>query len=233
VGDDATIGPFAVIEGRVELGDRVVIGAGAFVGAGCRIGDETILMPRVVLYPGTLVGRRCRIHAGAVLGADGFGFTTTSGRHRKVPQVGRVVVGDDVEIGANTAIDRAMLGETRIGEGTKIDDLVMVAHGVELGRGCLLAAQVGIAGSTRIGDGATLAGQVGVIGHLEIAGGTVVASKAAVYEDVPEARRIAGIPATDHMRWKRTQALVARLPELRAELRDLRRRLAELESRAR
>ena len=230
LGHEITVGPFAVIEDGVATGDRIVVGAGAFVGSGCRIGDDTVVMPRAVLYPDTVVGQRCLIHAGAVLGADGFGFATVAGRHHKVPQVGRVVVEDDVEIGANTTIDRAMIGETRIGEGTKIDDLVMVAHGVRLGRSCLLAAQAGIAGSSRLGDGVTLAGQVGVAGHLELAAGTVVASKAAVYADVLEAGLVAGIPATPHVRWKRSQALVARLPEIRAELRELRRRVAELEA---
>jgi UDP-3-O-[3-hydroxymyristoyl] glucosamine N-acyltransferase len=230
LGREVTIGPFAVIEDAAELGDRSVVAAGAVVGAGCRIGAETVILPRAVLYPGTLVGQRCLIHAGVVLGADGFGFATAGGQHHKVPQVGCVVVEDDVEIGANTTIDRAMLGETVVGEGTKIDDLVMVAHGVRLGRGCLIAAQSGIAGSSRLGDRVTLAGQVGIIGHIEIASGTVVASKAAVYSDVEQAGLIGGIPATEHLRWKRSQALVARLPEIWAELRDLRRRVSELEA---
>lgn len=230
LGREVTIGPFAVIEEAVEIGDRAVVAAGAFVGAGSRIGADTVILPRAVLYPGTLVGQRCLIHAGVVLGADGFGFATAEGRHHKVPQVGRVVIEDDVEIGANTTIDRAMLGETVVGEGTKIDDLVMLAHGVRLGRGCLIAAQCGIAGSSKLGDRVTLAGQVGVIGHIEIAAGTVVASKAAVYGDVERAGLIGGIPATEHLRWKRSQALVSRLPEIWAELRELKRRVAELEA---
>jgi len=231
LGTEVTVGPFAVIEDAVEIGDRAVVAAGAYVGAGSRIGAETVIFPRSVLYPGTLVGRRCLIHAGVVLGADGFGFATADGRHHKVPQVGRVVIEDDVEIGANTTVDRAMLGETVVGEGTKIDDLVMVAHGVRLGRGCLIAAQCGIAGSSRLGDRVTLAGQAGVSGHLEIAPGTIVASKAAVYGDVEKGGMIAGIPATEHVRWKRSQALVARLPEIWAELRGLRRRVGNLEER--
>ena len=230
LGQDVTVGPFAVIEDAVEIGERAVVAAGAFIGAGCRIGAGTVILPRAVLYPGTLVGCRCLIHAGVVLGADGFGFATAGGRQHKVPQVGRVVIEDDVEIGANTTVDRAMLGETVVGEGTKIDDLVMVAHGVRLGRACLIAAQCGIAGSTRLGDHVTLAGQVGITGHLEIAPGTVVASKAAVYADVEKGGLIAGIPATAHMRWKRSQALVARLPEIWAELRELRRRVSDLEA---
>jgi UDP-3-O-[3-hydroxymyristoyl] glucosamine N-acyltransferase len=230
LGSDVTVGPFAVIEEGVEIGDRAVVAAGAYVGAACRVGADTVILPRAVLYPGTVVGSRCVIHAGVVLGADGFGFATSGGRHHKVPQVGCVVVEDDVEIGANAAVDRAMLGETVIGEGTKIDDLVMIAHGVRVGRGCLIAAQCGVAGSTRLGDHVTLAGQVGVIGHIEIASGTVVASKAAIYADVEKGGLIGGIPATDHVRWKRSQALVARLPEIWAELRALRRRVHDMET---
>jgi UDP-3-O-[3-hydroxymyristoyl] glucosamine N-acyltransferase len=230
LGSDVAIGAFAVIEPGARLGDRVSIGPGSVVGQGAEVGDESVLMARVVLYPGTSVGRRCRIHAGAVLGADGFGFATSAGVHHKVPQLGRVVIEDDVEIGANTAIDRGTLGETRIGRGTKIDDLVMVAHGVRIGAACLLAAQAGIAGSTRVGAGVTFAGQAGAAGHLHIGDGAIVAAKSAVFDDVAPRAFVAGIPAIDHVRWKRTQALVRRLDELRRELRELGRRLDALEA---
>jgi UDP-3-O-[3-hydroxymyristoyl] glucosamine N-acyltransferase len=232
LGRDVEIGPFAVIDEAAVLADRVAVGAGCFVGRGVMVGEDTRLMPRVVLYPGTRVGRRCLIHSGVVLGGDGFGFATADGTHAKVPQVGRVVVEDDVEIGANSAVDRAMLGETRIGRGTKIDDLVMVAHGVRLGPGCLLAAQSGIAGSTRIGAGARLAGQSGVAGHLELGDGLTVAAKSAVLEDAPAGAFVSGIPAIDHRRWRRAQAVMRRLPELQREVRDLRARVAELQRRA-
>jgi UDP-3-O-[3-hydroxymyristoyl] glucosamine N-acyltransferase len=188
-------------------------------------------MPRVVLYRGTRVGARCRIHAGVVLGGDGFGFATSDGLHRKIPQVGRVVVEDDVEIGANSTVDRATLGETVIGAGTKIDDLVMVAHGVRIGPGCLLAAQAGIAGSTRVGAGVTFAGQSGVSGHLELGDRCVVAAKSAVLRDLPPGSFVSGIPAFDHRKWRRSQALFSRLPELRSEIRKLERRLESLEQR--
>jgi UDP-3-O-[3-hydroxymyristoyl] glucosamine N-acyltransferase len=211
----------------------VVVGAGCVIGDGCHIGPESELAPRVVLYPGTWIGARCLIHAGVVLGADGFGFATVAGEHHKVPQVGRVVIEDDVEIGANSAVDRAMLGATRIGAGTKIDDLVMIAHGVRLGERCLLAGQAGVAGSASLGAGVTLAGQAGVAGHLEIGGGAVVAAKSAVFEDLPERSFVAGIPAVDHRRWKRALALQKRLPELRRSLRDLEERLQALEQRPR
>ena len=164
-----------------------------------------------------------------MLGADGFGFATTDGKHLKVPQVGRVVVGDDVEIGANSAVDRAMLGETRIGAGSKIDDLVMIGHGVRLGPGALLAAQAGIAGSSRLGAGATLAGQAGIAGHLKLGDRVTVAAKSAVFQDLPGPSIVAGVPAVDHRRWKRAQVLIKKLPELRREMRELQRRLDGLE----
>jgi UDP-3-O-[3-hydroxymyristoyl] glucosamine N-acyltransferase len=230
LGADVAIGPFAVVGTGVRLGDRVVVGAGAVIGDGSAIGPDSVLMPRVVLYAGTSVGARCLIHAGVVLGGDGFGFATTSGTHRKVPQLGRVVVEDDVEIGANSTVDRGTLGETKIGRGTKIDNLVMVAHGVVIGPHGLLAAQAGIAGSTRIGSHVMMAGQSGVIGHLKMGDRVVVAAKTAVFADVADGAFIAGVPAVDHRAWKRSLALVKMLPELRSKLRTLEERLAALEN---
>jgi len=230
LGAEVSIGPFAVIGEEARLGDRAVVGPGAVVGDGCELGDDAVLRPGAVLYPGTRVGARCLIHAGVVLGADGFGFATSRGVHRKVPQLGRVVVEDDVEIGANSAVDRAMLGETRIGRGTKIDDLVMVAHGVTIGPDGLFAAQSGIAGSTRIGKGATFAGQSGAAGHLRIGDGAVIAAKSAVFADVGDRAVVAGIPAIDHRAWKRAQAQAKALPELRARVRALETRIAALEA---
>ncbi|HEX6851594.1 MAG TPA: UDP-3-O-(3-hydroxymyristoyl)glucosamine N-acyltransferase [Candidatus Polarisedimenticolaceae bacterium] len=232
LGEAVQVGPFAVIGDRSSIGARAVVGAGVVVGEGCVIGDDTVLAPRVVLYPRSVVGARCLVHAGVVLGADGFGFATSRGVHHKVPQVGRVVVGDDVEIGANAAVDRGAVDDTVVGDGTKIDDLVMVAHGVSLGKGCLLAAQSGIAGSTRVGAYGVFAGQSGSAGHLEIGERTVVAAKTAVFADVPAGSFVAGIPAVDHRQWKRAQAALKKLPELRAELRELRARLEALENRA-
>jgi len=230
LGQDVSIGAFAVIGAGARVGDRVQIGAGAVLGDRCTVGDDSVLKPRVVLYPGTSVGARCLIHAGAVLGGDGFGFATSAGTHRKVPQLGRVVVEDDVEIGANSTIDRGTLGETRIGCGTKIDNLVMVAHGVTIGPHGLLAAQTGVAGSTRIGSHVTMAGQSGTSGHLRLGDRVIVAAKTAVFSDVADGTFVAGIPAVDHRAWKRSIALVKMLPELRTRLRALEDRLMALES---
>ena len=184
-----------------------------------------------MLYPGTWVGARCLIHSGVVLGGDGFGFATTEGRHVKLPQVGRVVVEDDVEIGANSAIDRGTLDETRIGEGSKLDDLVLVGHGVQLGAGCLLAGQVGIAGSTRVGHHTVFAGQSGAAGHLEIPPGTIVGAKSALLADPPGPGLVLGIPAVDHREWKRAQAALRRLGGLRRELQRVQRSIGEIERR--
>jgi UDP-3-O-[3-hydroxymyristoyl] glucosamine N-acyltransferase len=229
--EEVAIGPFAVIEEGPRLEAGVSVGAGCVVGRDCRVGRESELMPRVVLYPGTQVGPRCLIHSGVVLGADGFGFATSAGRHHKIPQVGRVVIEADVEIGANSAVDRATLGETCVGEGSKIDDLVMIAHGVRIGPGALLAAQSGISGSSRVGARATFAGQSGAAGHLELGEGVVVAAKSAVLRDLPAGAFVAGIPAVNHLQWKRSQALVQKLPGLRREIRLLERRLSRLEDR--
>lgn len=230
VGRDVAIAPFAVIGDGTRLGDRVAVGAGAVIGGGSTVGDDSILHPRVVLYPGTSVGSRCILHAGVVLGGDGFGFATSKGAHKKVPQLGRVVVEDDVEIGANSTIDRGTLGETTIGRGTKIDNLVMVAHGVVIGPHGLLAAQSGIAGSTRIGSHVMMGGQAGAAGHLRIGDRVAVAAKAAVFSDVDDRAFIAGIPAVEHRAWKRSLALVKMLPDLRSRLRALEERLASLEA---
>jgi len=230
VDPSAEIGAFAVVEEGARVGARVRIAPGCYLGRGARVGDDTVVHPGAVLYARTRVGERCIVHAGVVLGADGFGFALDDGVHRKIPQVGRVVVEDDVEIGANSTVDRGALEDTVIGAGTKIDDLVMVAHGVRLGRGCLLVAQSGVAGSSRLGDHVTVAGQSGVAGHLAVGERTVVAAKSAVFADVDAGSFVAGIPATDHRQWKRAQAVHKRLPELRAEIARLRERIDALEA---
>lgn len=229
LGNEVTVEPFAFIGDGVELGDRVTVGAGSVVGTDCRVGAGSILMPRVVLYPRTEIGRDCILHAGVVVGSDGFGFATSGGRHHKVPQLGKVVIEDDVELGANTTVDRGALGETVIGSGSKLDNLVMIAHGVTIGAGCLMAAQSGIAGSTQVGSNVTFAGQSGAAGHLKIADGTVVAAKTAVFASIDPGAFVAGTPAVDHRTWKRSQVLLKRLPDLRKEILELKRRVEQLE----
>ena len=218
VGRDAGIGPFAVLAEGSRVGDRVRIGAGCYVGAGSEIDEDSVLHPNVTVYHGCRLGRRVIVHSGSVIGSDGFGYATERGIHHKVPQVGGVVIEDDVEIGASVTIDRGSIGTTLVGRGTKIDNLVQIAHNVRIGPGCLIVAQVGISGSTRIGAGVIFAGQSGAAGHLNIGAGSVIASKTAVYHDLPEGSRVAGIPAIDMGVWRKAQAVFRRLPELRSRL---------------
>lgn len=228
LGEDVRIGSYAVIGARTQVGEGATIGDHCVVGEGCRIGRETELKPHVTLYPGTVLGERCIIHSGARLGVDGYGYVLQDGTHRKVQQVGRCVVEDDVEIGANTTIDRGSLGETRIGAGTKIDNLVHLAHNVRVGRNCLVVAQVGIAGSTTLGNGVALAGQVGVIGHLQIGDGARVAAQSGVSTDIPAGETYFGHPARPHTQVMRANAVFLRLPDMWRRLRRVERHL-ELE----
>jgi UDP-3-O-[3-hydroxymyristoyl] glucosamine N-acyltransferase len=217
----ATVGPQAVVgEGsRIEAG--AVLHAGAVVGARCRVGPGSVIHPRAVLYDDTELGSRVVVHAGAVLGADGFGYAQRGGALVKVPQVGRVVVEDDVEIGANTTIDRATLEETRIGAGSKLDNLVQVGHNVRLGKGCVLCGQAGVAGSTRLGDGVVLAGQAGVGGHLELGDGVQVAAKSAALQSAPAGSKLAGVPAVPLGEWRRQVTWLGRLGDLARRVRRL------------
>jgi UDP-3-O-[3-hydroxymyristoyl] glucosamine N-acyltransferase len=233
-----------------SIGAGVHIGAFAVVGAGAAIGARTIVHPHAVIYPGVTVGEDCVIHAhvsirdrcrighrviiqnGAVIGSDGFGFAPRpDGTFQKIPQTAPVVIEDDVEIGANTTIDRPAVGETRIQAGTKIDNLVQVAHGVHVGRNVMLAAQVGIAGSTTIGDSTMLGGQVGVVGHLHIGKGTKATAQTGIPNSLPDGSFVSGYPAIDNRDWLKSSAIFRRLPELKRALSDLEKRLAEIESR--
>lgn len=223
----ASVGPYAVIGEGSRIGAGAVIEAHAVIGRGCSVGAGTRLHPHAVLYDGTELGARCEVHSGAVIGSDGFGWVAgDDGLPRKVPQVGRVVLADAVEVGANTTIDRATLGTTSVGAGSKLDNLVHLAHNVRLGRGCLLAAQSGIAGSTRLGDGVVIGGQSGIIGHLEIGDGVQVAAKSAVMQSIEPGARIGGTPAGDLVQWKRQVAALSRLAELLRRVKALERRLA-------
>ena len=219
----ASIGPHVVVGEGSRIAAGAVLHAGAVVGRNCAVGAGSVLYPRVVLYDDTELGARVVVHAGAVLGSDGFGYAAHAGALVKVPQVGRVVVEDDVEIGANTTIDRATLEETRIGAGSKLDNLVQVGHNVRLGKGCVLCGQAGIAGSTRLGDGVVLAGQSGVAGHIELGSGAQVAAKSAALQSLPAGAKVAGIPAIPLSEWRRQAALLARIAELFRRVRRLER----------
>jgi UDP-3-O-[3-hydroxymyristoyl] glucosamine N-acyltransferase len=210
----AHIGPHCTVGERVQIGANVVLQAGNFIGDDSVIGDETNLFSNVTIYPRTQIGKRVRIHAGAVIGSDGFGYVFDSGFHRKVPQVGNVVIGDDVEIGSNTSVDRGALGSTIIGKGTKIDNLVQVGHNVELGDYCILCAQVGIAGSAKLGKYTVLAGQVGIAGHLKIGNQVTIGSKSGVMHNIPDGEKWLGIPAQPDKQAKRIMIAMQRLPDL-------------------
>ncbi len=212
------------------VGDGARIGAGSYLGANSEVGEGTVLHPNTTVYAGCRLGRRVIVHAGSVIGSDGFGYATRGGVHHKVPQVGAVIVEDDVELGAGVTIDRGSIGNTVIGRGTKIDNLVQIGHNVRIGPGCLIVAQTGISGSTRIGAGTVFAGQSGAAGHLVVGSGVIVASKSAVYGDLPDKAFVAGIPAVDHRRWKRAQAAFGRLPELLARVRGIDDRLGAVEN---
>jgi UDP-3-O-[3-hydroxymyristoyl] glucosamine N-acyltransferase len=218
----ACIGPHCVVGDGARIGAECVLQGGDFVGANCRLGDGVHLFPNVTLYPRTEVGSRTRIHAGAVIGGDGFGYVQDGGVHRKVPQIGNVIIGDDVEIGANVTIDRGALGPTVVGKGTKIDNLVQIAHNVVLGDHCLIVSQAGIAGSTQLGDYVVLGGQVGLAGHLKIGSRATVAAQSGVMHNIPEGEKWFGYPAQPDRQTKRQMLAVQQLP-------DLLRRIAELE----
>ena len=230
LGVGAGVGPLVAVGHGVAIGARTVIGAGCVVGNGVTIGEDCTLHPRAVVEDGCRLGDRCILQAGAVVGSDGFGFATVDGVHHKVPQVGIVVLEDDVEIQANTTIDRATMGETRIGRGTKVDNLVQLAHNVQVGERCLLVAQTGISGSTKIGRHSIFAGQTGAAGHLELGERTVLGARAAAMKSFPEAGHVlAGFPARPQKEWMRSQAALQRINGLRKKVQQLERRLRELE----
>lgn len=205
---------FSLIKSGVSIASGTQISSHCTIGKNSRIGRDCRIGPNVTLAPGTVLGDRVIIHAGTVIGSDGYGFYQQHGHHHKIPQVGTVKIGNDVEIGANVTIDRGTLGETVIGEGTKIDNLVQIGHNVRIGRHCLLISQVGIAGSTMLGDYVTLAGQTGVAGHLQIGDQVIAAGKSGITKDVPAGLKISGFPAQDHRRELKQQAALRRLPEV-------------------
>ena len=224
LGERVAIGPGVVIGDGARVGAGTRLDAHVVVGAGVSIGERCVIHPGVTLYPGTVLADRVIVHAGARIGSDGFGYVFRGGQHEKIPHVGRCLVDSDVEIGANTTVDRGSIDDTVIGAGTKIDNLVHIAHNVRIGRLCLIMAQVGIAGSVRVEDGAVLAGQAGISGHHTIGAGARVAAQAGVFGDVPAGETWSGYPARPHREALRAQAAMHRLPSL---LRGLERLLGE------
>jgi len=231
IGEGVSIGPFVVVEDGASIGAGTIIWPGTYIGTGAAIGKGCKLYANVSVRENCIIGNDCIIHSGAVIGSDGYGFVQVDKKHIKIPQIGIVVIGDRVEIGANVTIDRATMGETRIGSGTKIDNLAQIAHNVELGEDCLVVAQVGIAGSTRLGQRVTLAGQSGVGGHLVIGDDVVVSGQSAVTKNTATGQTVTGSPARPHREVLHLQAHYQRLPKLVADVESLRQRLADLERR--
>jgi UDP-3-O-[3-hydroxymyristoyl] glucosamine N-acyltransferase len=222
------VGPGCVIGAGVKIGARCFLKGGNYVGQDCQIGDDVCLFPHVVLYPRTQVGHRVAIHAGTVIGSDGYGYVFDEGRHLKMPQVGNVLIHDDVEIGANSAIDRGALGPTVIGQGTKIDNLVHVAHNVVMGKHCLIMGQVGFAGSTQLGDYCVIASQSGIAGHLKLGKQVTVGGKSGVMRDIPDKETVLGLPAVPDIQAKRQWVAIQRLPDMIVRMRALEKQVAEL-----
>lgn len=214
VDPSAHIGPHCVIGERVKIGARSVLLAGVNVGEDSRLGDDAKIFPNVVIYPRSQIGSRVRIHSGTVIGADGYGYVFDQGQQLKVLQLGNVIIHDDVEIGANTCIDRAALGSTVIGRGTKIDNLVQVAHNVVIGEGCLIVGQCGIAGSTKIGNFTVVAAQAGVAGHLKIGNQVIIGGQSGVMGDIPDGGKYLGMPASPDREAKRQFIAIRRLPDV-------------------
>ena len=221
IGEGAVIMPFAVLDDHSRVGARTVVYSHVYVGQYAEIGDDAILYANATIREHCRVGNRSIIHSSAVIGSDGFGFTTKDGVHTKVPQVGNVVVGDDVEIGAHVGIDRAAMGSTVIGDGTKIDNLVHIGHNCRIGKNCLIVAQTGISGSTTVGDNVTFGGQVGTVGHINIGGNSVYAARSGIIGDMPEGYFGAGFPVQPHARWLRMIAAINKLPEILKKIKKL------------
>lgn len=224
----AHVGPGCILGARVRVGARSVLMGGNDLRTDCQLGEDVCLFPNVVLYRGTQLGHRVTIHAGTVIGSDGFGYIIDEGGHRKILQVGNVIIHDDVEIGANAAVDRGTFGPTVIGEGTKIDNLVHIAHNVTIGRHCLIMGQVGFAGSTRLGDYVVVASQSGVADHLKLGNQVIVGAKSGVMRDVEEGGRVLGIPAAPDRQAKRQMIALQQLPELLHRMRALEKEVREL-----
>lgn len=229
LGKDVRIDALARIADGAVLGDGVVVYAGAYVGRNARIGAETVLYPNAVVREACELGARCILHANSTIGTDGFGFALLDGRWAKIPQVGRVIVGDDCEIGSNTTIDRATFGVTRVGAGTKIDNQVQIGHNAAIGENCAIAGMAGIAGSAVLENGVRVGAQAGINGHINIGEGATIAARGGAVGPVPAGKIVSGFPATEHEQWRRTQVAQARVPELLRRVKQLERQLERLE----
>ena len=228
-GKNVSIQAYVVLGDKVEIGNNVVIRPHVYIGRKSRVEDETLIYPRVTIIEKISIGKRCIIHSGTVIGSDGFGFAPVKGIHHKVPQIGTVIIEDDVEIGANVTIDRGTIGKTLIGKGTKIDNLVQIAHNVVIGENSIIVAQVGISGTAVLGKGVTVAGQAGIAGHLTVGDNSTVAARAGVTKSVPANSCVSGFPAKPHDKEKRIKATLQRLPELTKAVRELQQKVKELE----
>jgi len=222
IGENPSIFPLVYISRGARIGDRVTLYPNVFLGQNCRVGDDTLIYPNVAVREEVTIGKRVIIHSGTVIGSDGFGFAPDQGIHHKIPQIGEVIVEDDVELGASVTIDRGTIGSTRIGKGTKFDNQVHLAHNVTIGENSLIAAQSGVSGSTKVGNSVTIAGQCGLVGHINVGDNVVVGGKSNVLKSVKPGKIVSGIlPARDHSKAKRSIAALARLPDLFSRVRKI------------
>ena len=229
IGKDVSIYPLAVIGNNAKIGDRVVIYSGVYIGDNSIIGDDSLIYPNVTIREDVVIGKRVILHSGVVIGSDGFGYATDKGKHHKIPQIGGVVIEDDVELGANVTVDRATLGKTIIKRGTKIDNLVQIAHNVMVGEDSIIVAQAGVSGSSEIGKHCVIGGQVGFVDHIKIGDNVMIGAQSGVMSDVAPNQIILGSPAIPHKDWLRAQAVYQKLPEMRKKISELEKKIAELE----
>lgn len=230
LGQDVYIGSFAYIGDNVKVGDNTQIFPQSYVGDNVTIGTGTIIYPGVKIYAGVTIGNNCIIHAGAVVGSDGFGFAFEGGVYNKIPQMGSVIIGDDVEIGANTTIDRAVMGATQIGNGTKLDNLIQIAHNVEVGEHTAMAAQVGISGSSKIGDNCILGGQVGIGGHITIGKGSSIGAQSGIISNIKEDSKIIGSPAMPVKDFFKSSIIIRKLPEIYKQVNEIKKEIDNIKN---